>query len=52
MFQRSQKIGVLCSCELCCVLPVSIGKHRKVYGEVFCIYRYVNRVAHPVLSYK
>ena len=35
-----------------CVLPVSIGTHRKFYCEVSCIQSYVNCVAHPVLSYK
>ena len=37
MFQCSQQIGVVCSRELYCVGSVSIGKHRKVYCEVFCI---------------
>ena len=37
MFQCSQQIGVVCSRELHCVGPVSIGEHRKVCCEVFCI---------------
>ena len=44
MFQLSQQIGVVCSREHCCVLPVSISNHRLVYCEVFCIWRHVNRV--------
>ena len=46
MFQWSQQIGVVCSRECCCVLPVSISNHRLVYCQVFCIWRHVNRVAH------
>ena len=52
VFLWSQQVEVVCSCETCCILPASIGKHCKVYCEVFCIWRYVNCVAHPVLSYK
>ena len=52
MFQCSQQIGVVCSCKLYCVLPVSIGNHCKLYCEVCCIQRYVNRAAHPVPRYK
>ena len=44
MFQLSQQIGVVCSREHCCVLPVSISNHRLVYCEVFCVWRHVNRV--------
>ena len=47
-----QQIEVVCSCEHYCVLPVSIGNHRQVYCEIFCIWRYVNGVTHPVLSWK
>ena len=35
MFQCSQEIKVVCSCECYCVFPVSIGNHRQVYCEVF-----------------
>ena len=45
-----QRIGVVCSRERCCVLEVSIGNRCWIYCEVFCIWRDVNRVAHPVLS--
>ena len=52
MLQCSRQIGVACSCERYWVLPVFIGNHRQVYCEVFCVWRYVNRIAHPVLSQK
>ena len=52
MFQWSQQIGVVCSCDRCYFLPISIGNHRLVYWEVFCIWRHVNRVAHPVFNQK
>ena len=52
MFQCSQQIWVVCSCELYCVFPAFLGHHRKFYCEGFCIQRHGNRVAHPVLSSK
>ena len=38
MFKWSQQIGVVCWRERCCVLSISIGNHRLVYCEVFCIW--------------
>ena len=52
MFQGLQQIEVVCSCERYCVLPVSIGNYRQVCCEIFRIWRYVNGVTHPVLSWK
>ena len=50
------KCSVLATSRICSLmgtlLPFSIGNNRQVYCEVFCIWRYVNRVAHPILSYK
>ena len=43
-------MGVVCSCKCWHVLPVSIDNHRLVYCKVFCIWRHVNSVAHPVFS--
>ena len=50
MFQWSRQIGVVCSRERYCVLPVSTDNHRLVYCEVYCIWRYVNCIVHPVFG--
>ena len=47
-FKIRNKSGVVCSRERCWVLPVSIGNHRLVHCEVFCIWRHVNRIRYLI----
>ena len=51
-FSARKKSELFARTNFIAFFSVLIGKHRTVYCHVFCIWRHVNRVAHPVLSYK